>query len=60
MADNPFIRDARLQRDIAAAASEITDLWWCNPQENGHLKTQTVKEIIQKHIFGMIVRKPNA
>jgi hypothetical protein len=55
MSNNPFITDERLLRDIAAAASEITDLWWANPQENGHVKTRVVEEILQKKILGMVV-----
>jgi hypothetical protein len=42
----------RERQAIAAAASEITDLWWAKPQENGHIKTQVVKDILQKHLWG--------
>jgi len=45
-------RFERERRDIAAAASRITDLWWCKPQENGHLKTQAVIDILQKQFWG--------
>ena len=40
------------RRAIARAASEITDLWWARPDENGHVKTRVVEEIIQKHLWG--------
>jgi hypothetical protein len=48
---NAAISMERERRAIEAAASEITDLWWAKPNENGHIKTQIVKEIIQKHLW---------
>jgi hypothetical protein len=42
----------RERRDIAAAASKITDLWWSKPDENGHLKTQAVINILQRQFWG--------
>lgn len=35
-------------KEIAEAAGKITDLWWARPDENGHLKTQAVIDILQK------------
>lgn len=49
---NATISMERERQDIAKAASKITDLWWVNPQENGHLKTQTVIDIIQTQLWG--------
>jgi len=37
---------------IAAAASEITDLWWTTPTQNGHIKTQVVKDILHRYFAG--------
>jgi hypothetical protein len=41
----------RERQAIAEAASEITNLWWANPTENGHIKAQVVRDIIQKHLW---------
>ena len=42
----------RERQAIDAAASKITDLWWCKPTENGHLKTQAVIDILQRELWG--------
>lgn len=39
-----------IESPIDAAASEITSLWWARPNENGHVKTSVVAEIIRKHL----------
>lgn len=50
--NHPTITMERERRDIAAAASKITDLWWARPDQNGHLKTQSVIDILQKQMWG--------
>jgi len=40
------------RRMIAETASEIANLWWARPDENGAAKTQVVRDIIQKHMWG--------
>jgi hypothetical protein len=35
------------------AASEITDLWWTHPEQNGHIKAQIVRDIITRHMIGI-------
>jgi hypothetical protein len=41
---------SEINKAIKTAASEITDLWWAKPNENGHVKTAVVEEIIKKHL----------
>lgn len=55
------LKYAREREAIRKASSEITDLWWTNPAENGHVKTAVIENIIQKHLWGLpdadVIRK---
>ena len=45
-----FPLGGNLDQRMKAAASEITDLWWARPDENGAAKTAVVEEILRRHI----------
>jgi hypothetical protein len=43
----------RIIEAATKAASEITDLWWTRPEQNGHIKAQIVRDIITRHLIGI-------
>jgi hypothetical protein len=40
----------KMEQRIMEAASRITDLWWARPDQNGHIKTLVVADIIREEL----------